>query len=410
MERVTGFGMSAHRSIKAWGRARIQIIDPRTGRICRDTGWMRNLILDQGLNGLAVRYWADSFTSAALGVSAAMPLKTSGGATLISQSNVTVTLAGGSFTFTPVVDVGKVVKFNSGYEVTLVEVLSASSATVNTSATVGAQTFNIYDVNQTGLQDEFVRSNDYATAPGNCGATMSAPNMVVLRRSFNFPLEASTTTYRELGLSWSSSPGNNLFTRIIFPTAVTVNAGMRARVVYDLTLTFTPAASSVVAAVIDGWPVAPATDTMAAQSLEDWGIASISSLGLTEPYRVVSGVPILANEPSVVPDYLVGTDTQALGSPGDLVKNRWAAGSYAAATLPYAYTTGAFNVVRTGVVPTGEANGSSIRVFSVGHIISPTDFLPVTTMLFDQAQTKSGTFFLGISFRLSWGRTIIESV
>jgi hypothetical protein len=105
-------------------------------------------------------------------------------------------------------------------------------------------------------------------------------------------------------------------------------------------------------------------------------------------------------------DFLVGTDNQALGSPGDPVKNRWAADTYAFPLVNDIYSPGSYTTTRSGTVPNNEANSTSLRVFCLGHIINPTDFVPVVTLLFDQAQTKTGSYLIGLSFRLTWGRIL----
>ena len=398
--------MMLGRNITAQGRLRVQLVKADADRPCWDSGWLKNLLLNQGMNGLATRYWADSFTAAALGTSAALPMKISGGATTITQSNVTVTLSGGSFTFSSPADNKKIIKFGSGQVVHIVAVTSPTTATVDTSAVVGATTFEVYQTTQTGLQAEVQRSNTYYTSLGGCATVLGAPNTVVMRRTFDFLAEGAPIIYNEVGLSWTITAGNNLFSRVILPAPVTVPAGYRVRLVYELTLVLSPSAATVRAVAIDGWPILPATTTAATESLEDWGLAVVNSLGVTEVYRTVSGIPILANEPSNVPDFLVGTDTQALGSPGDVVKNRWAADSYAGVCTTISYITDSYNVLRTGIVPNNQAISTGLRVICLGYIISPTDFLPVLTLLFDEAQTKNGSFFLGLAFRLRWERAL----
>lgn len=395
-------------AVKAKGRVRMQAVDPKTGRVHADTGWVPNLILNQGMNGLVTRFWADSFTHAAIGDSDLDPTKVSGGATTVSQNNVTVTLAGGSFTFTStLVDAGKVIKFLGGHETTIVNVLTPLTATVNNSAIIIPQTFDVYQTTQTGLNNEIKRSNSYYTAGGGCATVLVAPNTVIMRRAINFPIETPVLfTYKEVGMSWSGVAGNNLFSRVIFPSPIDVPPGLRPRVFYELTLTLSPAVPTARFASIDGWPIPPAINTMATESLEDWGLAAVTSSGSTAPYRTVSGVPILANEPSALADYLVGTDSQALGSPGDPVKNRWAADSFAEPLLNDIYSPGSFTMTRSGTVPNNQANSAALRVFCLGHVINPTDFLPVTTLLFDYAQTKSGSYLIGLSFRLTWGRIL----
>lgn len=386
------------------GRVRVQTV-ASDERVVSDTGWIPNLILNQGMNGLATRFFADSFTHCCLG-DATAPTVLLSGATNASQSNVTVTLSGGSFVFTnTATDSGKVIKYDSGQQATIVTVSSPTSAVVNVSQNVSSTPFKVYQTTQTGLGNEIKRTNTYWTQANGCTTTISAP-VVAMRRTFNFTIETPTeATYNEVGLSWTGTPGANLFSRIALPSPVIVPPGIRARVIYELHLTLTPNTPTARSSIITGWPLSPAVNTDATEVMEDWGLAVVNSVGATVTHRTVSGVDILGNEPSATAQVLVGTNTTALLNLGDPVLNRWQAGSFHGNLVNEPYINGTYTRFRTIILTTSDLASTAVRIFCVGHVITPgTDFLPVYTMLFDQAQTKTGAVTLGLRFRLIWSR------
>lgn len=388
------------------GRVRVQAIKP-DGRIFSDTGWKHNLILNQGMDGMATRLIADNFTNCCLG-DATNPTREDSGTTVISQNNVTVTLSGGAFTFTDTAtDAGKVIKWDTGQTATIVAVLTPLTATVNTSTIIAPGEFGVYQTRQTGLFNEIKRTNTYFTIGGACATVSMPPNVLVLRRTFNFPIEVGLgTTYNEVGLSHSAAAGNNLFSRILLDSPTFVPPGLRPRVVYELQITIYPGSPVNFSAIVSGWPVLPATNLNAQQNNEMWGLAGITSLGATSPINTVSGVPILANEPSEPCDMLISSSSAALNSPGDAPLNRWQAGDAAFPATNVVYTPGTFRRQRRYIFTTADGVMSNLRTFSIGHIITPSsDFLPVMTVLFDQNQTKSGSFLLSLEFQLNWSRT-----
>jgi hypothetical protein len=389
------------------GRVRFQSVDP-AGSVALDSGWIDNIILNAGMNAVADRYWANCFTSCALGDSAT-PTIVSGGATTASQSNVTVTLSGGSFTFTnTATDAGKLFRFSTGQVVRIVSVQSSTSATVNLSQIVASTTFSVYQTTQTALGNELVRSSTIFNGSGGCGTTMTPPGTVVMRRSFDFPVQVvGSAFYREVGLSWVPTAGGALFSRVVLPAIVEVKKNFFPRLAYEFTLNLMPAAPVGVTAVFSGWPIAPATDTDGQASLEDWGIAIVNNDGIAVPYRTVGSIPILANEPSALADVLVGLDTQALISPGGAVLNRWAAGSYAGPMMNEVYIPNSYTLFRTKILAVNEAVSTQLRVFSMGYqVAAGSNFLPVYTLLFDQGQTKSGAVNMGLRFFLRWQRDL----
>lgn len=102
-------------------------------------------------------------------------------------------------------------------------------------------------VTQVALDVERARTNSYIVSPsGSCGTTLSGNN-VIMTRTFNWlagTLDSSVQgPYAEVGFSWASTAGSNLWSRSLFkdangnPTTVNVASDQQLRVVYILTVT-----------------------------------------------------------------------------------------------------------------------------------------------------------------------------
>jgi hypothetical protein len=391
------------------GRAKVQSID-QAGRVAHDFGWTKNIILNTGMDAVANRYWADCFTNCALGNNDT-PTIIQGGATTISQSNVTVTLSGGSFVFTnTATDAGKVIRFASGGSVRIVSVQSSTSATVNLSQVIASTSFSVYQTTQTALFGEQVRSSELFAGPGACGTDLTLPGTAVMKRTFDFPTQPrpDSAFYREIGLSWLSAPGSQLFSRMVLSADVEIKPTFFPRVIYEFRLILTPGVPTAKTAVFDGWPVLPSTSLGAEECIEDWGIAVVNASGASVPGFYDGSVPILSNEPSALADVLIGLDTQALAPiSGSSAPNRWAAGSAERLMANEPYVSGTFTRFRTVILDVNEAVSQQLRVFSMGHIVTPgARFHPVYTMLFDENQTKTGAESLSARFALRWARNL----
>ncbi len=250
----------------AHGRFKVQVVAPG-GRVVEDRPWSKNLILDQGLNGLAVRSWQASFAYCAAGVGNE-PTQYLSSATpcTLSQSGTTVTASANFFTAINSTRsvVGMVIRWAGGELATITAYINNTSVTVANSATVSAANATVYAVTQTGLDDEVLgtddrpigRSTSYLTTPGSCG-TAIVSNTLTMRRTYEFAPEevgAGGNNYAELGFSWTQTAGNNLFSRVLISGgAVTVAEEFQLRVIYELAVTITPVTPQSRTAAITGW-------------------------------------------------------------------------------------------------------------------------------------------------------------
>ena len=131
----------------------------------------------------------------------------------------------------------------------------------------------------TGLGSESKRTGTLLTGAGNVGRTVSG-DTATFRYTFDHAVEGvGGANYTEQGLSPYSSTGSNLFARsLISGGTVTVAEGQQLRVVYDVSVTVSPATQTAMAVGGTGWPVSGVTDCTGYAILGDWS-SIVGSLG-----------------------------------------------------------------------------------------------------------------------------------
>jgi len=111
----------------------------------------------------------------------------------------------------------------------------------------------------TGLTDEVSRTGDYDTTVENPCLTTLVGNVYSIKKVFRFPTLVAPLTIGTLGLSYSSSPGNNLFSKSLVitengnPGPVTAGVGKYFRISYTIQITLGPASPTSGSANIVGW-------------------------------------------------------------------------------------------------------------------------------------------------------------
>jgi hypothetical protein len=397
-----------NRKQSAQGFMKWAVVDSATGEVVRDSGpdWIPNLILNNGLNGIYSRYWADSFLYAIAGLGTT-PTSVDSDTTNASQSGTTVT-ADASFFGSG--DVGNMIKWDSGEEARITAFTSATSVTVANSATVGSGPFVMYNTNQTQLSNEVKRTNTYLTGSPNCMSTDTG-TQVQLRRTYDFSVETGTVNYTEIGFSWTNTGANTTFSRILLPAPVQVLSGQQLRIVYELRISYAPTTPQSGSATINGWPISPATGTAGQYCIQMTGLALVSTTGATT-------VTNTGNEPSFISDsnsglscyMFLSTNSTAINSAGS-APNRAGTNPALKVLAKAAYTTNSYVVDKSGTYAVGEANSTGWRSMGYGAS-SPNNTFPYDTnrtnfvFLFDEAQTKPNTHTLTMTWRTTWSRTL----
>jgi len=387
----------------AQGFVQCFVVDAATGKVVKEYPRQKNLILNQGLDQVATDHWADCFRycSAGTGVT---PTSDDSSPTTASQSGTTVTLVGGTFVFTDTLtDAGKVIKWDTSEEATIITVTSPTVVEVLNSATVPAADFVVYRTNQTGLTSQLKRTSTYLTGAPYTGTTL-ASNVFQMRRTYDFTAEVGTINYTEIGVGWHVSTPTAIFSRILLAAPVPVTAGQQLRVTYELQLTLLPAAPFSKTAIIGGWPVAPALDTTGVEAIQFLGLSQVATSGASQNYD--NGLQ--ASEPaqtSTIGVFVSDTST----APASFGSSISRAGTGSVAATVAAYVVGNYYVDKTGTLAVGTGNSVALRSMGFGGH-SPNTFFAytATTMVFvfDEAQTKLNTHTLTLTWRFSWSRVL----
>lgn len=391
----------------AQGFVQCFVVDSATGNVVKEYPRQKNLILNQGLDRVADDLWAELmyYCSAGTGTT---PTSDDSGTTTATQSGTGVTLSGGSFTFTDTAtDAGKVIKWDTGEEAMISSVTNPTTVVVNNSASVLAGQFTVYRTNQTALTTQAKRTSTFLTGIPYCQTTL-ASNVYKLRRTYDFTAEVGTVNYTEVGVGWSNT-GDTIFSRILLVVPVTVLATQQLRVTYELQLTLLPATTTAKTAIINGWPVAPATGTAGNEAIQYIGLASVqSATGASSQYDL----GVQCNEPSVgggstTQIFLstVSTAPAALGSSVTRTTN-----AVQASVTRSAYVAGSYYCDKTATFAVGVANRADWRSMGLGAYSASSgyDSYERTGMVFvfDESQTKLNTHTLTLTWRYSWSRVL----
>lgn len=390
--------MNAQISQSAAVRYQVSIHDAETGRAVKRLPAKRNLILDQGLDGIAVRSWANAFRAAAIGTGT-IPTKRDSGAVTVSRTGATLTSSAGFF---EAADVGRLFKFDTGEEVRITAFTNSTTVTTSTSGAIAASEGTVWYVNQTALAVESKRTDVYSNDGGANGTTYSSPT-VTQKRTFIFSAESSTITYREIGWSHTTTPGPNLFGRDLLAGAgVTLVSGQQLRVVVELAVSYAPVTPIAYTSIATGgWT---ANGTCGIESLFD--ILDINWGNTVRP----SGMDI-ATSPSLDPSgtgrILLASDSVAV-IPASLAQRVVPGLIHEAVPSLGAYIAGSFIRTKSIGMSTLEANSSAIRSIVLGGNGTGGGRTSSFRVRLDAAEAKTSSQTLTIGFTLSWGRSLVN--
>lgn len=389
-----------HESLQ--GRVRCQVVDSKTGKVKRDYGWQKNLILNQGLDSVVgVTYWNDLFRYCVAGTGTT-DTQIDSGVTTVSQTGTTVTLSGGSFVFTnTATDAGRYIKWDTNEEARIVTVTSPTQAEVHVSQSVSAAEFTYYLTNQTGMAVESKRTSTCLAGAGNTevNRTNIATGIRVVRRTFDFSPEAAPVTYNEVGLSWSNLVAANLFSRIKLVSGIPLVLGDVFRVVYELSFTLTPYAPTATSVTISGWGTLNGTLMKGNDGHSSLNVDGSSSGGITRNQ----------DEPSSTPYCFLSTANHAQPATlQDGIYNFTAnvGATWAVKTVSLVgYVSLTFTRNKTVTFLPAEGNLTNITDIGVCNTNSGSQTVG-TWFKLTVPQTKDNVHTLVINFTYTWGRVL----
>ena len=237
----------------ASGRYKVAVVESETGKTVWEMPvWRSNLILTKGMDKKADLPWEDLFTYACAGagttsnyISTGTTVWSHSGFDVYSDGKKFVDLSAGSIVLGDTLVVGG----PSLPERCIVAISSGTSFLVDSSMGFISGPFSgIYFAksSRTALDVELKRTNDWFTGWPYCGTVINGAQ-VCMRRTFDFDVESTQTTYGEVGFTWSPDPSEGLFSRVVLDTTVTVDSGYYLRAFYELQVEHGPFVPTVIA-------------------------------------------------------------------------------------------------------------------------------------------------------------------
>jgi len=420
------------------GFYKVQSVDSRTGEVVLDYGWNKNLILNSGMDLVALNYYSTLTNYCIAGTGSRMNFIT-GGLSIITQSgnfinllpaptglqnfSSSITSSTNVLYYSSSLQVGDVIVYtnNSQSNVTAIDMNAGLTASVDTSYTIPSaslQKFIIWKTSQTGLHLEKKRTATYLVGVGNCGYTDSTgsnskPNVRTFRRTYDFPSEAATILYTEIGTSPVVTANTSVFSRILLPIPITISSSFQLRVIYDLQVTYTPDIPRYITASISGWPVGPSTNTYATESIQAFLASAINTSGVGDAGGGVLE-PFATSDPpgTGYTKMFVCSNTGSLSDFNTTIDRSLVASSASTSdtNVVLSYITKSYTLYKVDTFGLNIANQTNIRSMGLG-LTSFTDSPAqigryALGVLFNQSQSKANTQTLSFTWKFSWSRTL----
>jgi len=271
-------------------RVKTRIVDAKSGQTVKESPWQENLILNQGLNGLAQStavaavksFPASCFTYCLVG-SGSNPNSVASGAITFTQDNggglagTTLTASGNIFTLAMVGQLFKWGTGSGGVETYITAFTSATKVSVDTTALITVPAVGtIWNVTQTALQAYLYTNNSFLTGSGDCGTTLSGVQ-ATHQRTFKFNQKGSPYTVNEIGYNGPAG-GTAVVGRLVLSAGDVVSTSQFYVVILQFICTYAPAtpqAASNVGTNID------TTGTLALECIGPLSSAQVGSNGGT---------------------------------------------------------------------------------------------------------------------------------
>lgn len=395
----------------AEGFFKVLVVDAATEKVVSEQPWQKNLILNQGMESVAVRVWADQFAYAICGTGT-RPNSIDSSTDVADQVGTTVTSVGGTVNFTTDAVVGDMIKWDSGSESRITSITGALIVEVTPSQSVGSGEYTIWKTAQVGLQTEIKRTLDYLTGSGNCETTQSGTT-IQMRRTYDHTTEVGPITYTEVGVGWSLTLSTTVFSRILLNTPIALVAGQKLRMVYQLNVTLSPSTPVLKNLAVGGWPVAPSTTTDGQECIQCLNISGVNVNGNSSAFAHLNVLdPAAPNSPTSGRMMAVSTNSTALSAFGSAPSRATTAFMCSNVPTNASYSPLSFQLDVSSVFQVADAVSSSIRCVILGGRSTSAGYFPYDSLrqsfvfLFNEVQAKTNTQTLTFTVRFTWGRVL----
>jgi hypothetical protein len=400
------------------GFYKVKVVNPKTDEVTWESEWSKNLILNQGMDALYSQIISDITLYGICGTGT-RPNSISGETSEITQSGATVYLnlrtgladfTSSNGTYAATVQVGDMLKYSDNSESRVTAVTDGFNLAVTPSYTfTTGKTFAVWKTSQVGLETETKRSNDYVTGTDNCSTTSNI-NERTWKRTYDFSTEVSNASYNEVGVGWEAAGATKVFSRILLGSPIAINTGFKLRLVYDLVGTFTPSASIFPTASIGGWPVAPSTNTIGSESLQNFLTSTVNSSGVTDNTTAFLDPSFTSAAGPIYLSVFVSPSSASLSSFNTGSDRSLNAGWTITEMSKASYVASSFYVDKTGVLPVGTGNATNISSVGIGKLFGSSTPAQaannVCVFNFNQTQSKNSSQTLSITYRSSWTRIL----
>ena len=372
----------------------MSVINP-DGSIARALPKRRNLLLDKGLNQLALSSWIELFSFFALGTTSNPTSRDSG--------LITVTIAGGtamaSAGFFEAADVGRLIKCDSGEERYITAYTSPTVVTV-AGSDVAASQFTVWYVNDTSLGAEDHRFNTMTADAGDHGYSWNGVTGILStwKTMISNAVTVGAITFKEIGWSNSGSTADGVNGRALINAGVgdTLVTGQRYKVKLTLDRTFSPATPRACPAIA-GWG-GTAQEQIEEIMVSYWTPGGGNSTGgVLEPKSGNTFALSTASDALRAPVFYPDAHQPMIGA--------WIDGTWIDGTLA-AYVSNTFYRDQSVVFDAGVSTGPNVR-----SITTRADYYGpyfVHRMLMDADHAKTSADKLTFTYRKSWGRNLIN--
>ena len=439
--------MNNDTSYSLYGNARLFVKE--NGQIIKDTGYIKNLILNAGMDQIASKPFAELTCCCIIGTGSAETRKTSnpdvtnytsGSGYDANLYNTLVYRVGSFVSFSDVnvtasiittSDIGRIIKIeNDGNYLISSRTNSLTCSVLNINGTVPTgvsynNNYTIYFTNQTTMSYEIYRIgkvNDNSGTPdsvygyyGNCSSTIQSGSIRHTRVYYlNTVTDRLSTTIKEIGFGWSPTANSQtLFSRIRLTegpsgSAVVLNTGQELIVLYELNIGVSP-----------NTPTSSSLNLLTAASgsvqCELYGLSKITSDGRTsyfddglhgnEPYYYnnynIYGLPTSSYKGLYI---YSSSDSSSFSTWGTNV-NRTS--NYVTKSIYYIppYTSSNYFINKIAIFNDTESINSDLRTIGIG-LDNANSGKNLLTFLFDSSQNKQNGYLMSVSQSFTWNRLL----
>lgn len=261
-------------------------------------------------------------------------------------------------------------------------------------------------VSDTGLQSQVKYSNSYLQATGaNSTAYYASNGTAIHQRTYEFTTETAPATYNEIG--WGSGANSGLWSRVVLPSPVSLQAGDNLRITYQLTISLPQIVTpSEVSTSTTGWDASGTLGIVGGFQDIFGSIASngtYSGGGLSSLLGHFGSWTYMGNPDINDVAVLATNSTFSAANTNPNIAEVYSGNSTSSPSTASSYSEGSFSLTKTYTfIPSTPPVNISNGVYSVFFKWSSGP--SAVQLLLSSAQSKSNEYRLGLQLTSTWAR------